>query len=50
MATSILTDVRASSPLGREDLIRAFRNMYLSRRIDDREIVLKNQSKHLFSG
>src|SRR5216683_2474982 len=34
--------------LGREDLIRAFRNMYLSRRIDDREILLKRQNKIFF--
>ncbi len=48
MAASTLTDLRMPYPLGREDLIRAFRNMYLSRRIDDREIVLKNQSKIYF--
>src|SRR6202521_6470919 len=30
------------------DLIRAFRNMYLSRRIDDREILLKRQNKIFF--
>lgn len=34
--------------LGREDLIRAFRIMYLSRRIDDREILLKRQNKIFF--
>jgi 2-oxoisovalerate dehydrogenase E1 component len=34
--------------LGRDDLIRAFRNMYLSRRIDDREILLKRQNKIYF--
>jgi 2-oxoisovalerate dehydrogenase E1 component len=48
MATSTITDLRASGNLGREDLIRAFRIMYLSRRIDDREIVLKNQSRIFF--
>jgi 2-oxoisovalerate dehydrogenase E1 component len=48
MATSTLADLRTPSPSGREDLIRAFRNMYLSRRVDDREIVLKNQSKIYF--
>ena len=48
MATSILTDLRTPTPLGREELIRAFRTMYLSRRIDDREIVLKNQSRIYF--
>jgi 2-oxoisovalerate dehydrogenase E1 component len=36
------------SGLGRDDLIRAFRIMYLSRRIDDREILLKRQSKIYF--
>ncbi len=34
--------------LGREDLLRAYRIMYLSRRIDDREIVLKRQNKIFF--
>src|ERR1700726_1787642 len=34
--------------LEREDLIRAFRTMYLSRRIDDREILLKRQNKIYF--
>jgi 2-oxoisovalerate dehydrogenase E1 component len=36
------------SGLGRDDLIHAFRIMYLSRRIDDREILLKRQSKIYF--
>jgi 2-oxoisovalerate dehydrogenase E1 component len=34
--------------LEREDLIRAFRTMYLSRRIDDREILLKRQNRIYF--
>src|SRR6266849_522975 len=34
--------------LGREQLIGAFRNMYLSRRIDDREILLKRQNRIYF--
>ncbi|HVN27175.1 MAG TPA: dehydrogenase E1 component subunit alpha/beta, partial [Candidatus Binataceae bacterium] len=34
--------------LGREELIKAFRVMYLSRRIDDREILLKRQNKIYF--
>ncbi len=45
---AILTDLRASSPLGREELLRVFRIMYLSRRIDDREIVLKRQNRIYF--
>ncbi|MBV9400076.1 MAG: dehydrogenase E1 component subunit alpha/beta [Bryobacterales bacterium] len=38
----------ASTRLGREDLLRAYRIMFLSRRIDDREIVLKRQNKIFF--
>src|ERR1700676_4750995 len=38
----------APSGLGRDELIRAFRIMYLSRRIDDREILLKRQNKIYF--
>ncbi len=34
--------------LTRDDLIRAYRLMYLSRRIDDREILLKRQNKIYF--
>src|SRR5271154_5845999 len=34
--------------LERDDLIRAFRTMYLSRRIDDREILLKRQNRIFF--
>jgi 2-oxoisovalerate dehydrogenase E1 component len=51
MASGV-TDLALRSPaalgLGRDDLIRAFRLMYLSRRIDDREILLKRQSKIYF--
>lgn len=36
------------APLGREELIRAFRIMYLSRRLDDREILLKRQNRIFF--
>src|SRR5271166_6007827 len=43
------TDVTAlPTRLGREELIRAFRIMYLSRRLDDREILLKRQNKIFF--
>jgi 2-oxoisovalerate dehydrogenase E1 component len=34
--------------ISREDLLRAYRLMYLSRRIDDREILLKRQQKVFF--
>jgi 2-oxoisovalerate dehydrogenase E1 component len=34
--------------LSREDLLRIYRTMYLSRRIDDREIQLKRQNKIFF--
>src|ERR1700722_14564918 len=34
--------------LGRDELIRAFRIMFLSRRLDDREILLKRQSRIFF--
>ena len=37
-----------ASALSREDLIRAFRLMYTSRRLDDREILLKRQSRIFF--
>src|SRR5438067_715407 len=33
---------------GRDDLIRAFRAMHMSRRLDDREILLKRQSRIFF--
>jgi 2-oxoisovalerate dehydrogenase E1 component len=49
MLTSTSQDQRTTpSSLSREDLIRAFRLMYLSRRIDDREILLKRQNKIFF--
>ena len=37
-----------SGRLGPEELVRIYRLMYLSRRIDDREIVLKRQQKIFF--
>lgn len=48
MAASTMTDLRTSYPLERDDLIRAYRIMFLSRRIDDREIVLKRQNRIYF--
>ncbi len=38
----------AESGLSREQLIEFYRLMYLSRRTDDREIVLKRQQKIFF--
>jgi 2-oxoisovalerate dehydrogenase E1 component len=43
-----VSNLGAASGLDREQLIRAFRLMYLSRRIDDREILLKRQNKIYF--
>ena len=49
MLTTVVPGLNAlPTRLGREDLIRAFRIMYLSRRIDDREILLKRQNKIFF--
>ncbi|HEY7334007.1 MAG TPA: dehydrogenase E1 component subunit alpha/beta [Bryobacteraceae bacterium] len=48
MITSIATLRGSSAQLGREDLLRAYRIMSVSRRIDDREIVLKRQNKIYF--
>ena len=49
MAASTVSDLSiVPGRLGREELIRAYRIMYLSRRIDDREIVLKRQQKIYF--
>jgi 2-oxoisovalerate dehydrogenase E1 component len=41
-------DVGRYQGLTREDLLRIYRTMYLSRRIDDREIQLKRQNKIFF--
>src|ERR1051325_1796000 len=52
MLTSTTASVTGTSALptrlGRDELIRAFRIMYLSRRIDDREILLKRQNRIFF--
>ncbi len=51
MLTSAATDPELRelpTRLGAADLIRAFRIMYMSRRIDDREILLKRQNKIFF--
>jgi 2-oxoisovalerate dehydrogenase E1 component len=49
MATGV-TDLKLSDApaLGRDQLIHAFRTMYLSRRLDDREILLKRQNRIFF--
>src|SRR5215469_8294803 len=54
MAASLATNLRGAAlggpaaQLRREDLLRAYRIMSVSRRIDDREIVLKRQNKIFF--
>src|SRR5271163_2274567 len=49
MLTSTTREQHAPpAALDREAMIRAFRVMYLSRRIDDREILLKRQNKIFF--
>jgi 2-oxoisovalerate dehydrogenase E1 component len=42
------TDGKTYEGLTREQLIQAYRTMYLSRRLDDREILLKRQQKIFF--
>ena len=37
-----------AKPLGKSELLELFRLMYLSRRIDDKEIQLKRQNKIFF--
>jgi 2-oxoisovalerate dehydrogenase E1 component len=39
---------KTSAGLGRDQLVAAFRTMYLSRRLDDKEIQLKRQNKIFF--
>jgi len=46
MPTSLETSVDVAP--AREDLIRAYRAMYMSRRLDDREILLKRQNRIFF--
>ena len=48
MATQTRSERKAASELSREALVAAYRTMYLSRRIDDKEIQLKRQNKIFF--
>ena len=48
MATSTRTERKSAAGLSREQLLGAYRTMLLSRRIDDKEIQLKNQSQAFF--
>jgi 2-oxoisovalerate dehydrogenase E1 component len=47
-ASAVTSPERAFEGLSREDLLGAYRTMLLSRRIDDKEIQLKNQSLIFF--
>ena len=47
-ATAVTSQAPAFEGLSREDLVRAYRTMLLSRRLDDKEIQLKNQSLIFF--
>jgi 2-oxoisovalerate dehydrogenase E1 component len=46
--SAVTSPDRAHAGLTREDLVRAYRTMLLSRRLDDKEIQLKNQSLIFF--
>ncbi|HEY9448221.1 MAG TPA: dehydrogenase E1 component subunit alpha/beta [Gemmatimonadaceae bacterium] len=48
MATQTRAERKNAARLGREQLLGAFRNMYLSRKLDDKEIQLKRQNKIFF--
>ena len=48
MATQTRAERRAGAALNREQLLAAYRTMYLSRRLDDKEIQLKGQNKIFF--
>ena len=45
---SVATEAREHSGLEREQMIGIYRTMYMSRRVDDKEIQLKNQNKIFF--
>jgi 2-oxoisovalerate dehydrogenase E1 component len=46
--SSVANDAKSYEGLSREQLIQAYRFMFLSRRMDDREILLKRQQKIFF--
>jgi 2-oxoisovalerate dehydrogenase E1 component len=48
MGSAQATEARAGLGIDREQMIGIYRTMYLSRRIDDKEIQLKNQNKIFF--
>src|ERR687886_495053 len=48
MATQTRAERKGAADLKREQLLGAFRNMYMSRRLDDKEIQLKRQNKIFF--
>jgi 2-oxoisovalerate dehydrogenase E1 component len=48
IAVKTTLDKAATTRPTPEELVRAYRTMYMSRRIDDREILLKNQSRIFF--
>src|SRR6202790_2877370 len=48
MATPTSLEASVNVAPAREDLIRAYRVMYMSRRLDDREILLKRQNRIFF--
>ena len=48
MATSTKAERRAAPALSREQLVAAYRTMFLSRRLDDKELQLKRQNRIFF--
>ena len=48
MATQTKSEQKSTAGLDRDQLVNAYRVMYLSRRIDDKEIQLKRQNKIFF--
>jgi 2-oxoisovalerate dehydrogenase E1 component len=48
MATQTRAERKGTAELSREQLVAAYRTMYMSRRLDDKEIQLKRQNKIFF--